>query len=216
MFDRKKYMKEYQKNNAEHIKRYKELWLKNNPGYMKQYEKQWRKDNREKRKEYKGQWQINNRKKLKEYNQQYGENHKGQRNQRVRNRRRTDLKFNLNCKIVCAINLSLKGNKNGRHWEDLVGYTLNDLIKRLKRTMPTGYIWQDYLEGKLEVDHIIPISVHNYTKSEHADFQRCWSLKNLRLLPAKENHIKYNKLDKPFQPALKIRKEMKQFCQEQS
>jgi hypothetical protein len=204
MFDRKKYMKEYQKNNAEHLRRYKELWLKNNPEYMKQYGKQWIKDNREKRKEYKGQWQINNRKKLKEYNQQYGEDHKGQRNQRIRNRRRTDIRFHLNCRIVCAINLSLKGNKNGRHWETLVGYTLNALIKRLKKTMPKGYTWQDYLDGKLHLDHRIPISVHNFDSPNQIDFKRCWALKNLQFLPAKENIAKSNKLTRPFQPALKL------------
>jgi len=34
--------------------------------------------------------------------------------------------------------------------------------------------------------------------------KRCWALSNLRLLPAKENMIKHNKLDRPFQPALRI------------
>ena len=57
-----------------------------------------------------------------------------------------------------AIRKSLKSNKEGRHWEGLVGYTLKDLIRRLKKTVPSGYTWQDFLEGKLHVDHIIPIS----------------------------------------------------------
>ncbi|GAI61384.1 unnamed protein product, partial [marine sediment metagenome] len=38
----------------------------------------------------------------------------------------------------------------------------------------------------------------------HIDFKRCWALENLRLLPAKENMVKHNKLDRPFQPALRI------------
>lgn len=99
---------------------------------------------------------------------------------------------------------ALKGNKAGRHWEDLVGYKLNDLIKRLKNTMPKDYCWQDFMEGRLHIDHIIPKSAFNYTNTEHIDFKRCWSLDNLRLLPAKENLIKHNKLYKPFQPALAI------------
>ena len=122
----------------------------------------------------------------------------------VKNKRKTNLKYNLNCRMVTAIGLSLKGNKAGRHWEDLVGYTLNDLIKHLKKTMPPYYCWKDFLEAKLEVDHIYPIAIFNFTKPNDYDFQRCWSLKNLRLLPKRENRKKRDKLTKPFQPALQI------------
>ena len=99
---------------------------------------------------------------------------------------------------------SLKGNKAGRHWETLVGYTVKDLMRRLKKTMPKGYNWNDYLEGKLHIDHKIPKSVFNFTKPEHIDFKRCWALKNLQLLSAKENLRKNNHLSKPFQPALAV------------
>jgi len=99
---------------------------------------------------------------------------------------------------------SLKKNKAGRTWKSLVSYNLNDLIKHLKKTMPEGYTWQDYLEGKLHLDHKIPISAFNFTKSEHTDFKRCWALSNLQLLPARENLVKSNKLTKPFQLALQI------------
>jgi len=60
------------------------------------------------------------------------------------------------------------------------------------------------MEGKLEVDHIIPISVWDFDRPEQINFKRCWALKNLRLLPKKENRIKHNKLIKPFQPCLAI------------
>ena len=122
----------------------------------------------------------------------------------IKLKRKTDLKFNLNARIRSAIRLSLKGNKPIGHWEYFVEYTLNDLIKRLEETMPKGYTWQNLLIGELHVDHIIPISAFNFIKPEHTDFKRCWALSNLRLLPAKENLIKGDKLDRPFQPALKI------------
>ncbi|MBA7582514.1 hypothetical protein ES708_24444 [subsurface metagenome] len=98
----------------------------------------------------------------------------------------------------------LKVSKNGKGWETLVGYTTNDLKKRLRKTMPKGYTWQDFLSGKLHIDHIIPIAVFNFTKVEHIDFKRCWALSNLQLLPGKENMVKGDKMDKPFQPALRI------------
>ena len=76
-------------------------------------------------------------------------------------RRKTDLKFNLKGKMGTAICYSLRGNKANRHWEDLVGYTLKDLIKMLKKTIPNGYIWEDVFNSKLHIDHIIPISAFN-------------------------------------------------------
>ena len=118
--------------------------------------------------------------------------------------KRKDIKFVLNNRISCSIRDNLKREKKGRHWGGLVGYSISDLIKRLKSTMPEGYTWQDFIEGKLHIDHKIPISAFNYTKPEHIDFKRCWALSNLQLLPKGENLRKSNKLTKPFQPALKL------------
>jgi hypothetical protein len=170
-------------------KRYDDNWRKDNKDKIKKYNKQWKENN----KEYNKQYQINNYKKIREWNNQY-------RN----TKRKINLKFNLNRKISTAIWYSLKGNKAGRHWETLVGYTLNDLIKRLKKTIPKNYTWNDYLQGKLHIDHIIPVTAFNFKKPEHIDFGRCWSLDNLQLLPARENLIKSNHLIKPFQPTLKL------------
>ena len=149
-------------------------------------------------------WRENNCKKVKKNIRERRKNERDRVNFYMKNRYKIDLKFNLNLRISIIIWHSLKGNKAGRRWESLVGYTLSDLIKRLNKTMPEGYTWQDYLTGKLQVDHIIPRSVFNFTRPEHTDFKRCWALNNLRLLPARENSIKSNHLKKPFQPALKI------------
>ena len=171
--------------------------------------------NKERIKNYHIKWQINNPKKCREYskkyrekNPEYYEKHKEEikkNSQLLKNiKYKTNPKFNINDKMKRAINISLKGNKNGRHWETLIGYTCNDLIKRLKKTMPQGYTWQDFMKGELHIDHKIPKSVFNFTKPEHIDFKRCWALENLQLLPARENLIKQDKLSKPFQPALAI------------
>jgi 5-methylcytosine-specific restriction endonuclease McrA len=68
--------------------------------------------------------------------------------------------------------------------------------------MPLGYTWQDFLSGKLHIDHIIPIAAFNFRSPGDADFKHCWALKNLRLLPAKENMRKGAKLTAPHQPGL--------------
>ncbi len=187
--DQRKYLKEYYKNNCEKEKKMTKQWRKNHPGEYKEYMRIYHENNREKIRENHKQWKKNNIEKIKKYN---------------RNKYKTNLKFNLNEKIRILINHSLKGNKAGQRWESLVGYILTDLIIRLKKTMPVGYTWQDFLTGELHIDHIIPISAFNFTKPEHIDFKRCWALNNLRLLPARENLIKNAKLDRPFQPALRI------------
>lgn len=119
---------------------------------------------------------------------------------------REDLKFNLSSRMSSAIWASLRNGsgKDNYHWESLVPYNLSQLKRHLARTMPQGYSWQDYLNGKLHVDHRIPISIFSFTKPSHIDFQRCWALSNLQLLPAKENRKKHDKLLEHFQTCFQI------------
>ena len=145
-----------------------------------------------------------NSEKISKRRKQYRKNHTEQRRQYVNMKRRTNLKIRLDNDISSKMRRSLKGKKNNKRWEILVGYTKGDLIKRLRYTIPQGYIWQDFLDGILHIDHIIPISTFNYNTPNNPDFKRCWALANLRLLTEKENRIKGNKLEKSFQPALKI------------
>lgn len=219
MFNQKEYLKQYYKENKEKLKEKRKQYVKDNADPIKRCQKQWREKNREKIKKYMKQYRIDNRNKEKEQRKKWAkENSEKMRasrkqwqnnnpiymNQYFKNRRKIDLRFNLNSKMRTAIGRSLKGNKAGQHWETLVGYTLKVLIKHLNGTMPSGYCWKDYMIGKLHIDHIIPISAFNYTKPEHVDFKRCWALSNLKLLPAKENIAKKDKLENIFQPALKI------------
>lgn len=203
---RTEYQKEYRKNNPEKMKEYSKKYRENSSNKIIRYSKQYYKKNRERILKYNKQYRKDNLEKMKKCQKQWYENNiekiKKQCIKFWLKKYKIDLKFRLNELMSGAIRRSLKGNKNGKHWENLVGYTLNDLIKRLKKTMPKKYDWQDYLQGKLHIDHIIPKSVFNFTNPEHIDFKRCWALKNLRLLPAKENLTKHNKLYKPFQPSL--------------
>jgi len=176
-------------------KQYNKQYYIEHKDKRKKQQKQWRKDNPEKVIEINKRWQKRNPEKLKKCCKRWRENN----SQYFKNRYRTNLRFNLNWKISKEIEKELKSNK---HWEVLVGYTVNDLIKRLLKTMPLDYSWNDFLRGELHIDHIIPISAFNFNKPEDYDFQRCWALENLRLLPAKENLKKYNKLIKPFQSSL--------------
>jgi 5-methylcytosine-specific restriction endonuclease McrA len=206
MFNQKEYHKQYYQTHKKELSAYIKEYTKNNSEKLKIYKKNWSKQYFQDHKEMIKQHRNENRELINIYNHRYREKPKSKeiRNKYDRDKRKTDLKFNLNCRMVTAIKFSLKENKNGRHWESLVGYTLEELMKHLKRTISNSYCWQDFLEGKLHIDHIIPISAFNFNNSNHIDFKKCWSLDNLQLLPAKDNLIKGNKLFRPFQPALQL------------
>ena len=124
-------------------------------------------------------------------------------NERRNKRYQTDPNFKLHELVRTAVRETLKnGNKNGRHWEGLVGYTVNDLKIHIEKQFTSGMSWENC--GEWHLDHIIPKSVFNFTKPEHEDFKRCWSLKNLQPLWATDNLSKGSKLEKPFQPRLAL------------
>ena len=192
---RTKYNSEYYIKNRENILKAVKQYSKENPRNCSSYLKQWYKDNCERERKKHRQYNKNNYEKLKEYRKYNIKKIRLQINKREKERKKTDLKYNLNRKMKDMIYHSLKGNKNGRHWEDLVGYILSDLIKRLKRTIPKGYTWQDYIKGKLHIDHIIPIRAFKFKKPEDKEFQECWNLYNLRLLSAEENILKKDNIN---------------------
>ena len=110
-----------------------------------------------------------------------------------------NLKYRLNQILSSNIRRSLKHNKNGRKWEKLIGYTCEELMKHLEKQFTNGMSWNNY--GQWHIDHKIPISVFNFNKPEHIDFQRCWALSNLQPLWAKDNNEKRAKLNRSFQPS---------------
>src|ERR1035437_2648821 len=86
--------KQWRSNNKEHIKEYNKeyskQWHKNNPEYFKQ----WAKDNPDKVKEYKKQWDLNN---------------PGGYNKYIKERKKTDINFNILCKCRCRQHHALRG-----------------------------------------------------------------------------------------------------------
>jgi hypothetical protein len=108
----------------------------------------------------------------------------------------------LNHAISTAILTSLMRNKNGRHWESLVGFTLDQLKKHLEERFLPGMSWENRSEW--HIDHRIPIAAFNFKTPDDIDFKRCWALKNLQPLWAQENRLKRDKIIGAFQPSLAI------------
>jgi len=202
--DEKEHSRQYYIKNKKRIYENSKQYQLNHPEKTKEYRKRCHIKNKEKDNEQTREYYQKHREEMVEAHAKWYQDHKKERNKYQRDKRKTDLKYNLNRRMSAMVRNSLRGNKNGQYWEDLIGYTLIDLIKHLKKTIPDGYNWQDCLNGRLHIDHIIPISAFNFSTPKHVDFKRCWALENLRLLPAEENLRKNNKLFRPFQPALAI------------
>nr|OAP95098.1 hypothetical protein A4U53_17905 [Rhizobium leguminosarum] len=118
------------------------------------------------------------------------------------NARMADPKKRLDKAISRSIAACLSGAKDGRTWESLVGYSLGELTRHLEKLFLPGMTWENY--GDWHVDHVIPKSIFNYSRPEHLDFSRAWSLKNLQPLWATDNHKKSNKFGSQFQPSLAL------------
>ena len=178
--------KEYNDNNKEKISEQKIEYGKKNKERILKYGKEYRKKNKEKiseqRKEYFKVYCKNNREKINaNNNKHYKENFKFRLNRCVRSSVRDSLKLN---------NIS----KNGRHWEDLVGYTSQELIDYLEKLFLPGMTWDNYEEWHL--DHILPQSFFEYNSTDDVEFKYCWSLDNLQPLWAKDNIRKSDKIIK--------------------
>ena len=111
---------------------------------------------------------------------------------KINKRKRATPRGALAHRISTSIQKSLKGNKAGRSWELLVGYTVNDLYKHLESKFLPGMSWENM--GKWHIDHIVPESFFEYITTEDQEFQYCWSLDNLQPLWAKDNISKGNTL----------------------
>ena len=94
----------------------------------------------------------------------------------------------LNSRIGSAIARSLRGSKAGAHWENLVGYSLKELMLHLERQFLEGMTFENY--GDWEVEHILPLAMWNFDGPSHPDFKFAWGLPNIRPWWAEDNNAK--------------------------
>jgi hypothetical protein len=134
-------------------------------------------------------------KKRPEYFKEYGKHiSKHRRDYLKRYRAKISVKLNLSMRSV--IGLTLKGNKKGRHWEFLVGYTCEELKTHLEKQFTKKMNWENY--GKYwHIDHRIPKSWFIFESTDDPEFKRCWALENLQPKPGKENMRKNSHYAEP-------------------
>lgn len=76
---------------------------------------------------------------------------------------------NLAHRMSTAISIALKGNKKGRKWESLVGYSVEDLKKNIESQFQSGMTWENM--GEWHIDHRIPKSWFQYSSVDDEEFK---------------------------------------------
>lgn len=164
---------------------YRKKWLTSHPGYRSDKKKE----------EYKN-WYIKNKEMLKIKNKEQKKEYYLKNKETIREYKRVwtayQLKNNQNFLlknlIRHRINESIKRNKRKKYTStlNLIGCTFDNLRTHLGIT-------DKYDSSKYHIDHIIPCAAYDLT--DHAEQKKCFNWRNLRLIDAKENLSKNDKLD---------------------
>jgi hypothetical protein len=113
---------------------------------------------------------------------------------RIKRRRKQNPGYRLHCNISRAVSLSLNGDKGGRRWESLVGYTRAELVAHLERQFTKGMTWGNMGgDDGWQVDHIIPRASFTFSSADDPEFKACWALTNLQPLWRVDNLAKREK-----------------------
>ena len=144
-----------------------------------------------------------NKDKIAAYRAAYVAANKDKRNAYIKHRTTTDPRFALCRRARTAANKALNGvNRPGffRH----MPYTQDEFIGHLIATLPPGTDPAEICDGsKWHIDHIRPMASFEFEGGKDGeDWQRCWALANLRMLPAEENMAKGDSLSERPTPGV--------------
>lgn len=196
--------KAWRENNPDKVRAHKKTSRENNLDKVKARDKAYYEKNRNKVNARNKAWQKNNPDKVRAAAKAWREKNRDKCNEYLKKARSTP-KGLLNTRISNGVRDSLvRGKKQGHQWKSMVDFTVEQLQKHLEKKFTKGMSWDLFLKGEIHIDHKIPISAFNFETPDDIDFKKCWSLKNLQPMWAKENLTKNAKLEKPFQPSLTL------------
>ena len=165
-------------------------WAKENPQKDRDSHKKWRQKNIERVKRLQKIWDKSHPDQLNEKQRRWRRKNPEYYNIWMRRKNKT-VRGNLDNRMHCGVYNSLHRNKNGKSWESLVGYTLNDLKAHLEKLFADGMSWNNM--GEWHIDHIVAKSRFHYENPEDKEFRICWGLANLQPMWAHDNHTKHTK-----------------------
>lgn len=184
--------REWNANNKDKKKLYSKLWYLENPEKVNESRKKWANDNPDKVKKIQKHWVENNREKVAEKSKRWRLNNLEHAREIIRNsnKKRNLIPSNrISTTISSGIRRCLRGAKSKKHWESIVGYSIEDLKKHLESLFTENMSWENH--GKIwEIDHVVPLALFQFDSCEDEAFKKAWSLNNLQPLLKNENRRK--------------------------
>lgn len=147
-----------------------------------EWEKNWRKTHTKESNERTSRWRKKHPQKAREIAK------------KAEQKRRKTINGAINHRVGNMIRRALGKIKCGESWQELVGYTVEELKIHLINNFREGMTWEKFLNAEIHIDHIIPQSYFKFKSPKDEEFKKCWALSNLRPLWAKENQSKTDKL----------------------
>lgn len=215
--------KQYRKNNKEKIAEKDKIYREANKEKLSAKKKQYWQENREdllkKKKEYRQKnkekitksekyhyennkeqilvrqkkYYETNKEKILEKNKEYKKNNKEKLNQRLNERRNTDIQYKLAINLRSRLYQALKNNyKVGSAVQDL-GCNISEFKVYLESLFQEDMSWDNYGKDGWHIDHIKPLASFDLTNREQL-LEAC-HFTNLQPLWAKDNLSKGAKID---------------------
>jgi hypothetical protein len=202
--------KQYNLDHKEEKREYNKQYYEENKEEIKEYQKQYYEENKEEISGRHKQYNFDHKEEIAIYEKQYYEENKEENKEEIREykkeytlkRRKNDICFRLRGTVSASINHALRrnnGGKNGSTILDYLPYTIQQLREHLEKQFESWMSWNnhgnyDSKRDTWQIDHIIPLSSFHYQSMDCEEFQKCWSLTNLRPLKSIDNIKKSNKI----------------------
>lgn len=172
---------EYKSNREHYIKRSKERYVEKKE--CAPIEKIKTKNKKQRNKDY-----------IKEKDRRYYQKNKEAVKNRVKeymyNRIENDIGFKILQRCRTRLYKAVKGYVKSARTQELIGCSVEYLLKHLESQFKEGMTWENY--GEWHIDHIIPCASFDFTKANEQ--RKCFHYTNLQPLWADENYRKSDKL----------------------
>lgn len=187
----KEHRAQYQKDNAEHIKKYQREYRQKNRERINEKRRKDYHEDKDKHKEWHKKWRSSHKEQIKESSKKYREENKDKINQSRIDRLHNDpiYKMKEQTRNMLRYALRSKGHQKKSHTADIVGCNLDFLCKHLFKTWEKNYgkAWNG---ESYHIDHIVPLA----TARTEEDIIKLCHYANLQMLTPEDNMAKSDKV----------------------
>ena len=86
----------------------------------------------------------------------------------------------------------IRDKARAKSFHTMFGFTVDQFLEDMELKLTGDMTMGDFINGKIHIDHIIPVSAFNHTDPDQ--FKACWSLDNMQPLRPKDNNRKHDSL----------------------